>query len=59
MTGPDGTTLWPFANGTLKVFVDDVEQTAKLVSQDGATGDFVLGFTPTPTEVVTVEYVGR
>jgi hypothetical protein len=59
MTGPDGTTLWPFADGTLHVFVDDVEQTAKLVSQDGATGDFTLGFTPTPTEVVTVEYVGR
>jgi hypothetical protein len=59
MTGANGTTLWPFADGTLHVFVDNVEQTAKLVAQDGAAGTFTLGFTPTPTEVVTVEYLGR
>ncbi len=59
MTGADGTTSCPFGDGTLHVFVDATEQTATLVSQDGATGDFTLGFDPTPTEVVTVEYLGR
>ncbi len=59
MTGADGTTVFPFADGTLHVFVDQVEQTDKLVAQDGAAGTFTLGFTPTPTEVVTVEYLGR
>ncbi len=59
MTGDSGTTLWPFADGTLHVFVDNVEQTAKLLSADGVTGDFQLGFTPTSTEVTTVEYQGR
>ncbi len=59
LTGPDGTTACPFADGTLHVYIDNVEQTDKLVSQDGVTGDFTLGFDPTPTEVCTVEYLGR
>ena len=59
MTGPDGETACPFADGSLHVFVDQVEQTNGLVAQDGAAGTFTLGFTPTPTEVVTVDYQGR
>jgi hypothetical protein len=59
MSGADGTTLWPFANGTLKVFVDDTDQTGAITAQDGAAGTFTLGFTPFVGEVVTVEYVGR
>jgi hypothetical protein len=59
MTGANGTTLWPFANGTLKVFVDDTDQTGAITAQDGAAGTFTLGFTPFVGEVVTVEYVGR
>ena len=59
LTGADGTTRCPFADGTLRVFIDATEQTDGLVSQDGATGDFTLGFDPTPTEVCTVEYLGR
>jgi hypothetical protein len=59
MTGDSGTTAFPFADGSLTVYVDLTDQTSKLVSQDGVTGDFQLGFTPTPTEVVTVDYQGR
>jgi hypothetical protein len=59
MTGADGTTAFPFADGSLRVFVDLVEQTSKLIAQDGVAGTFTLGFTPTPTEVVTVQYQGR
>jgi hypothetical protein len=59
MTGANGTTVWPFANGTLKVFVDDTDQTGAITAQDGAAGTFTLGFTPFVGEVVTVEYVGR
>jgi hypothetical protein len=59
MTGANGSTLWPFADGTLKVFVDDTNQTGAIIAQDGAAGTFTLGFTPFVGEVVTVEYVGR
>lgn len=59
MSGDDGTTAFPFADGSLHVFVDDTDQTAKLTAQDGAAGTFTLGFTPTPTEVVTASYQGR
>jgi hypothetical protein len=59
MAGANGTTVWPFANGTLKVFVDDTDQTGAITAQDGAAGTFTLGFTPFVGEVVTVEYVGR
>lgn len=59
LTGDDGTTRVPFADGSLTVYVDLTDQTAKLVSQNGLTGDFTLGFTPTPTEVTTVDYQVR
>ena len=59
LTGADGVTRCPFADGTLRVFIDATEQTDGLVSVDGVTGEFTLGFDPTPTEVCTVEYLGR
>jgi hypothetical protein len=59
MTGDSGTTAWPFADGSLRVYVDDTDQTTKITSADGATGDFTLAFTPTPTETVVVWYQGR
>ncbi len=59
MSGADGTTAWPFADGTLRVWVDNTDQTGAITAQDGALGTFTLGFTPFVGEVVTVEYVGR
>jgi hypothetical protein len=59
MSGADGTTLWPFADGTLKVFDDNTDQTGAIIAQDGSAGTFTLGFTPWPGEVITVEYLGR
>lgn len=53
------TTGFPFADGSLKVFVDLLDQTAAVTSQDGATGSFTLGFAPKPGEQVTVTYQGR
>ena len=59
MTGANGTTSWPFATGSLQVFVDNLDETGAITAQDGATGTFTLGFSPTTTEVVTVFYLGR
>jgi hypothetical protein len=59
MTGASGTTANPFADGSLRVFVDNTEQTTKITSYDGATGAFTLAFTPTSTELVQVYYQGR
>lgn len=59
MSGDDGTTIHPFADGSLRVFVDNVDQTAAITTQDGATGTFTLAFTPRPSETVTVFYQGR
>jgi hypothetical protein len=53
------TTNWPFADGSLTVFVDNVDQTAAVTSYDGVTGSFTLAFDPRSFEVVTVQYQGR
>lgn len=59
MSGVSGTTAFPFADGSLQVFVDNVDQTAAIATQNGATGAFTLLFIPTTTEVVRVYYQGR
>lgn len=59
MDGADGTTTYPFADGSLRVFVDNTDQTAAISAQDGAAGTFTLAFTPTVTEHVVVFYLGR
>lgn len=61
---PDGVettflTRCPFADNTLHVYVDNTDQTGAITSYDGAAGEFTLGFAPTPTERITVFYLGR
>ncbi len=59
MSGVNGTTLWPFADGTLRVIYDTVDQTAAIVSYDGAAGTFVMPSAPPLGTQVFVEYKGR
>lgn len=59
MVGASGITRFPFADGSLTVKVDLLDQTAAVTAQDGAAGSFTLGFTPKAGEVVTVRYQGR
>jgi hypothetical protein len=58
MGGDDsGTTQFSFAPGSLEVFVDNTDQTSAIIAQDPDAGTFQLGFTPTPTELVVVNYL--
>jgi len=59
MVGASGTTANPFATGSLRVYVDLLDQTAAVTTQNAALGTFTLGFTPKTGEVVTVTYLGR
>lgn len=64
LPAPDGaettfTTAFPFADGSLTVYVDNLDQTAAVSSFDGATGSFTLSFAPWGTDIVTVDYQGR
>ncbi len=61
---PDGVTTtftlaFPFADGSLLVKVDRLDQTAALASYDGASGTFTLLFAPKVGELVEVTYQGR
>lgn len=61
---PDGstqefTTTWPFADGSLQVFVDRLDQTSALVDTDPAAGTFTLGYAPKVGELVECNYQGR
>lgn len=63
-TTPDGTTTvfttrWPYADGSLKVYVDNLDQTGAVTESDPATGEFTLAFAPRSDEVVRVWYLGR
>jgi hypothetical protein len=53
------TTSFPYADGSLTVYVDLLDQTGAVTSFDGATGDFTLGFAPAVGELVQVTYQGR
>lgn len=60
----DGTTTTfetacPFADESLRVKVDDLDQTAAITSYDGAAGTFTLGYAPVAGEQITVNYLGR
>jgi hypothetical protein len=58
MGGDDtGTTRFPFAPGSLEVFVDNTDQTPAIIATDPDAGTFQLAFTPTPTELVVVNYL--
>lgn len=59
MVGASGTTRFPFADGSLQVKVDLLDQTAAVTAQSGAAGTFTLGFTPKAGERVDVRYQGR
>ena len=59
MSGVNGTTAFAFADGSLRVFYDNVEQTAAIVSYDGAAKTFVMAGAPLPGWQVRVEYQGR
>jgi hypothetical protein len=52
-------TAWPYADGSLRVFVDNLDQTAAVVETDPETGEFTLAFTPTSTERIRVYYQAR
>ena len=51
-------TLFPYANGSLKVWVDQVEQTSAVTESNPAIGQFTLAFDPRSWEVLTVSYQG-
>jgi hypothetical protein len=53
------TTSFSYADGSLTVYVDLLDQTGAVTSFDGATGDFTLGFAPAVGELVQVTYQGR
>lgn len=53
------TTLWPYADGSLRVYVDNLNQTAAVTESDPAAGEFTLAFAPTSTERITVWYQAR
>lgn len=59
MAGAVGTLDYPFADGSLTVKVDLLDQTDAITAQDGVAGTFTLGFTPGAGEVVTATYQGR
>ncbi len=59
----DGTTTtftlaWPFADGSLLVLVDRLDQTAAVTSYNGAAGTFTLAFAPKTGELIQVTYQG-
>lgn len=54
-----GTTQFPFADGSLEVRYDIVDQTAAIVSYDGATGAFQMPSQPPLGTQVFVRYQGR
>ena len=53
------TTTYPFADGSLTVFVDRLDQTAAATITSAAAGTFTLGFAPLSSELVEVTYRGR
>lgn len=59
LTAGAGTTAWPFADGSLHVKYDIVDQTPAIVSYDGATGAFQMPSQPPLGTQVFVDYQGR
>jgi hypothetical protein len=53
------TTSHPYADGSLTLLVDLLDQTGAVTSFDGATGDVTLGFAPAVGELVQATYQGR
>lgn len=64
LTPPDGTQTvftasWPYADGSLTVWVDNLDQSMAMTESDPETGEFTLAFAPTTSERVRVRYQGR
>lgn len=60
MAGAVGTTLYPYADGSLLVKVDGILiSVASYTETDPAAGTFTLDWVPDTDEVVTVQYLGR
>lgn len=53
------TTRCPFADGSLIVYVDRLDQTVAVTAYDGETGEFTLDFIPRTSELIEVDYQGR
>lgn len=63
-TQPDGTedtfdTLFPFADGSLRVFHDGINQTQHVIDQDADVGNFQLGYQPSAGSSLTHDFQGR
>lgn len=52
-------TLFPYANLSLLVYVDHIDQTAATTETDPTTGAFTLAFDPRSYETILVTYQGR
>lgn len=59
LTAGAGTTQFPFADGSLHVRYDIIDQTPAIVSYDGATRDFQMPSQPPLGTQVFVDYQGR
>lgn len=60
MSGAVGTTVWPYADGSVILRVDGVLiSRASYTETDGAAGTITLSWTPDTDEVVTCDYQGR
>jgi hypothetical protein len=58
MSGINGTTKWPFTQGSLRVWYDTIDQTTAIVSSDGPSGTFVMPSAPPLGTQVFVYYQG-
>lgn len=58
-TTRDFRTAQPFVDGSLTVYVDGIDQTGALASQDGAAGTFGVRFAPSRGEQVEAGYQRR
>jgi hypothetical protein len=59
MTGDTGTTAFPYAAGSLHVYVDGVPiSPAGFTETDPSTGEFTLAWEPDADETVRVDYQG-
>lgn len=52
------TTTWPYAQGSLHVYVDQTDQTSAVTETDPSAGTFTLAFDPRASELITCDYQG-
>jgi hypothetical protein len=52
-------TLHPYADHSLRVYVDQMDQTSALTESNAEIGEFDLAFDPRSDEAITVYYQGR